>query len=176
MRWSAHRHRLTKSSDDTHAGDGLDTLNWELLRQSVTAAHQGDADAHVAALHRLEEEAPIDAKVGAYLWFLLRYRVADLLGRRPEERDLRELAMRFYPKFSKLIRGDQRQLEDTLLTVFEFAPEDRKVKGGRAVVMGSAALGVLLDNPEADLIAMRPHLAKWWQRNVDEFRDLGGVK
>jgi hypothetical protein len=83
------------------------------------------------------------------------------------------LASRFYPQFSELIRGDQSQLEDTLLTVFALAAEDRKVKAGNAVVMGSAALGVLLDNPTADLETMRPSLADWWQRNKAGFGMAG---
>jgi hypothetical protein len=123
------------------AADGLDDVNWDLLRQSVIAANSGDAEAHVAALQRLEHEAPVDAKAGAYLWYLLRYRIAVLLGRRPHPQDLHDLAGRYYPEFSKLIRGDRSRFEDTLLTVFEFAPVDRKVRGGMAVVMGSAALG-----------------------------------
>jgi hypothetical protein len=125
-------------------------------------------------LLRYERDAPADAKAGVYLWFLLRYRVAELLGRRPSPEDLHALAVRFGPEFAKLIRGDQSRLEDTLLTVFELAADGRKVTGGDAVVMGSAALGVLLDDdPEAQLTAMRPDLADWWRRNADKFRDLG---
>ena len=108
-------------------------------------------------------------------WVLLRYRVAEMLGRRPSPQDLHSLAERYYPQFSKLIRGDQRQLEDTLLTVFAFAAEGRKVKGGNAVVMGSAALGVLLGDPAAELAAMRPHLAAWWEGNKAEF-GRGGTR
>jgi hypothetical protein len=48
---------------------------------------------------------------------------------------------------------------------------DRKVRGGMAVVMGSAALGVLLGDPETELTEMRPHLAAWWQAHADEFSD-----
>jgi hypothetical protein len=39
--------------------------------------------------------------------------------------------------------------------------------------MGPAALGMLLDDPQTELTAMRPQLAEWWRRNADEFRDLG---
>lgn len=77
----------------------------------------------------------------AYLWYLLRYRVAELQDRRPGPEDLHPLAERVYPAFARLTRGDVRQLENTLLTVFGFASEDRRVIGGIGVVMGSAALG-----------------------------------
>lgn len=96
-----------------------------------------------------------------------------LLRRRPSAEDLHELAVRFYPEFTRLIRGDESRLENTLLTVFGLAPEDRQIRGGMGVVMGSAALGVLLDDPETELAEMRPHLAKWWRANADEFHDLG---
>jgi hypothetical protein len=173
VRWAARRSRPAGSADGAPAAGGLDSLNWALLAGSVMSAHRGDAGAHVAALRRLERDVPAGARVGAYLWYLLRYRVVAMLGRRPGPEDVRELARRFWPEFAKLIRGDHSQLEDTLLTVFRFAAEDRKVKGGRAIVMVSAALGVLLDDPETELAAMRPHLAQWWRTNADEFRDLG---
>jgi hypothetical protein len=172
VKW-VRRGRPSTARSHVTTGDGLDATNWELLQQSVTAAHQGNAEAHIAALRRLEREVPVDATVGVYLWYLLRYQVAELLGRRPAEKDLHDLAEHFYSEFAKLIRGDRSQLENMLLTVFEFAPENKQVKGGRAVVLGSAALGVLLDDPETELAAMRPHLEEWWRHNVEEFRELG---
>jgi hypothetical protein len=171
VKWTANR--KASAGVKASARDGLDDGIWEVVRESTEAAHRGDANGHVAPLLRFERETPHDTKVGIYLWYLLRYRVAALLGRRPNREDLQALASQYYSQFSKLIRGDQSQLEDTLLTVFALAPEDRKVKGGNAVVMGSAALGVLLDNPAADLEGMRPHLAAWWQRNKAGFGGAG---
>ena len=173
VRWVARASSQARAGDGNRAGDGLDGLSWDALCQSMAAAHSGNAEAHLAPLLRYERAAPEDTSAGIYLWFLLRYRVAELLGRRPGREDLQAVAERYYPQFAKLIRGDKSQFEDTLLTVFSLAPEDRKVKGGDAVVMGSAALGVLLDDPEAELAAMRPHLAEWWQANAHEFRELG---
>ena len=155
--------------------DDLDAVGWSLLRESVIAAHQGDAEGHAAALLRLERDLPVDVKAGAYLWYLLRYRVAVLAGRKPRPEDLHDLAQRFAPSFARLIRGGQSELEDTLLTVFNFAAHGEPIKGGRAIVVGSAALGVLLDDAETELAEMRPHLADWWRRNANEFRDLTGA-
>lgn len=150
-------------------GDGLDPVSWAAVCESTAAAHRGDAHAHVTPLLRLEREMPNDPRAGLYLWYLLRYRVAELLGRKPNAEDLHALAERFYPAFAKLIHGDRDQLENTVLTVFALVNAERKVSGGDAVVMGSAALGVLLDDPESELTAMRPHLAAWWQRNAAKF-------
>jgi hypothetical protein len=169
VRFASRRNRSANAVDANQADDGLDNANWQLLREILIAAHQGDAEGHVAALLRLERDVPADAKAGAYLWYLLRYRVAALLGRRPRPEDLHELAQRYAPKFAKLVRGGQGELEDTLLTVFDFTTLGRKVKGGKAIVVGSAALGVLLDDVEVELAEMRPHLADWWKRNAMNF-------
>jgi hypothetical protein len=168
MQWVARRDHAA-DVDSAPPADGLDALSWDALCRSAVAAYRGDAEAHVAPLLRREWEAPHDTRVGLYLWYLLRYRVAELVGRKPSPEDLHALAERFYPKFDKLIRGDQRQLEDTMLSVFALAAEGRKVTGGNAVVMGTAALGVLLDDPEVELVAMRPHLANWWAQNAAAF-------
>src|SRR5579875_989322 len=101
--------------------DGLDGPNWNIVVQSVTAAHNGDPDGHGAPLMRV---AVGDATAGRYLQYLLRYRVAALLGRRPTAGDLHDLTERFSPDFAKVVRGDRSQLENTLLTVFNLAPED----------------------------------------------------
>jgi hypothetical protein len=153
--------------------DGLDEPTWGILCESTEAAHRGDARAHVAPLLRLEQVPPHDIVVGFYLWYLLRYRVAEMLGGRPSPQDLHALAGRYCPHFSKLIHGDQRQLEDTLMSVFAFADEDKRVRGADAVVMGSAALGVLLDDPAHELTAMRPYLAEWWLRNKADLESAG---
>jgi hypothetical protein len=44
------------------APDSLDALNWDLLQESVIAAHRGDPEGHVAPLLRLEAEAPADSR------------------------------------------------------------------------------------------------------------------
>jgi len=155
--------------------DGLDVANWSLLREIVIAAQKGDAEGHATALLRLERDLPVDIKAGAYLWYLLRYRVAVLVGRRPGPEDLHDLAQRFAPSFARLIRDSQSELEETLLTVFNFATRGEPIKGGRAIVVGSAALGVLLDDAETELAEMRPHLADWWRRNASEFGDLASA-
>lgn len=172
MKWAKRRERSVETGTPDPAAV-LDARAWAVVCESATAAHHGNPGAHVASLLRYEQEAPAtDSTVAAYLSYLLRYRVAELVGGKPAAEDLHALADRFYPAFSRLIRGDQRQLADTLLTVFEIAEQDKKVSGGNAIVFGSAALGVLLDHPEAQLTAMRPHLAAWWERNAASFRQL----
>ena len=153
--------------------DGLDTAKWQILCEGVVASHDGDAAAAHIATDRLAAQVPFDSQVSMYLWYLLRYRVADMLGRRPSAEDLREIAGRVYPRFSVVIRGDGSVLENVLRTVFKLASKDEEVTAGRFVVAGMAALGVLLNDPVADMEAMRPHMADWWRRNLEKFRSQG---
>jgi hypothetical protein len=155
------------------SGDGLDDANWEILCDAIAAAHRGDTAAAHAATRRLDTDVPVDGQAGTYLWYLLRYRVTEIFGHRPTQEDLRELTAISYPKFSRVIRGDSRLLWNTLRTVFKLAPDEEKVTAGQLVVAGSVALGVLLDDPQAQMDAMRPHLADWWRRSLESFRAQG---
>jgi len=117
----------------------------------------------------------VDGQSGAYVWYLLRYRVAEILGRKPTAEDLHELAVSAYPQFSVIIKGDVTLLEGTLRSVFELESAQQKLTGGKLVVLGFAALGALLDDPKTELDRMRPHLADWWRRHSAEFRAGGAV-
>lgn len=154
------------------SGDGLDEANWQILRAAVTASHRGDVHAAHMATRRFDTDVPVDGRAGTYVWWLLRYRVAQLLGRRPSRGDLTQIAGYAEPRFGEVIT-DSSVLEDVLLTVWKLAPSGREVSGGRFLIAGIAALGVLLDDPSADLEAMRPELAAWWRQNLDKFRGQG---
>ena len=85
--------------------DGLDEANWDLLCKSTLAAYRGNAEAHASALRRLEDEVPVDATAGAYIWYLLRYRIAVILGHRPTADDLMQVSGKIYPSFARVICG-----------------------------------------------------------------------
>lgn len=153
-------------------GDGLDDAVWQILNEAVIAAHRGDVRAAHMATRRFDTDLPIDGRPGTYLWWLLRHRVAQLLGRRPSPDDLHEIAGGAQERFGVVIR-DADVLEDVLLTVWKLAPPEREVKAGRFLVAGTAALGVLLDDPAVDLEAARPDLSAWWRKNLDKFRAQG---
>lgn len=162
-------------SSSSEGADGLDEPIWQVLCESVLAAHDGDAKAHASALMRFGEDVPVpsmDIRAGAYLWYLLRYRIGTILGHRPSREELAQLAGEFYPDFSRIVRVDQSRLEDVLLTVSEMASKEREVKGGMAITLQTAALGVMLDDAENQLSVMRPKLASWWRRNSDKFNAM----
>lgn len=106
------------------------------------------------------------------MWYILEYRVHDILQRRPTPDDLRQLASSANSRFKRLIHENDASLEDTLCTVFKFASGDRQVTGGRLLVAGSAAISVLIDGPAA-LRTVRPPLARWYAAHATKLRELG---
>jgi len=155
--------------------DGLDRGVWLAIYDILVAAHKEDPDTFIQATERLTKTLSLKMQrlVGAYLFYLLKYRVIDILGRKPTREDLHELAGLASLKYARLLQVEDSLLEETLLTTFKLVPPETEVKGGRFAVSSSATLGILLDDPQADLEVMRPHLAKWWNRNAKKFRDLG---
>jgi len=170
--------RLFSSTGRRTAPDGLDELRWRTLCKMIIAASMGDPTAAHRACSQLAERRPAEPRDGhaaVYLWFLIRYRVLELLGRTPTEDDLHDLAVRFNPRFARVARQDRDPdlLQRTLRTYYELTTLDDEVAGGLVVVAGTAALGAMLDNPQAQLEAMRPHLAKWLRDNGEYLRNIG---
>jgi hypothetical protein len=142
----------------------LSEARWQILSDAIIAAHEGDSDAMRAAAMRLETDVPAEGHAPAYVWYLLRYVIADYLGRRPELKDLQEIARYRHREFSQVVQGSARALEDELCTAFGMAGPGQEVTGGTFVVLGIAALGVLLKDPAAQLASIKPGMADWWQR------------
>jgi len=154
----------------------LDPLRWGILSEMITAAAQGDSNGVHNAASRMGGEVPDDGVAGTYLWFLIHYHVPRLIGHPPTAADLYQLARRIHARFTQAVppaRRDHTLAERALRTFFDFAVEDEQVNGGLLVITGAAALGVMLDNPLAQLQVMKPYLADWWRQNLDDFRDQG---
>lgn len=112
----------------------------------------------------METEVPAEGHVIAYVRYLLRYAIADRLGRRPTVADLQAMARRGQQGFAQVVRGDAGVLEDVLRTAFDLQAAGRMVTGGTFGALGIPALGVILDDPVRQLAEMKPHLAAWWHR------------
>jgi hypothetical protein len=148
----------------------LDPVQWESLVTLVEVAHARDGDSFATALRSFDRKYPLDGRLGAYLWYLVRYAVAQRLGRRPTEEDVDDLASSLRPFYSGLLTDDSI-IAEVLAGVFEFQPM-KSPSGGRLVLGGTAALAGLLEHPRAALEEMRPHLAKWWSSNEAELAVL----
>jgi hypothetical protein len=156
------------------AGDALDVAAWGALRTAILAANKGDAQAHAAVFRRWPGDAAAEGRrASLYLWYLLRYRIAEVVGGRPSPEDLRDLAVRAYPRFALLIRRDVEQLEATFRTVCESAESQDHLKGGLFLILGTAALGSLLNDADNELSIMRTNMADWWHRKAGEFHARG---
>jgi len=108
---------------------------------------------------------------------MLRCRIADSLGGRPTEQGLANLAGNRHPQYARILRGDVSELEHVLRTAWDMISADRRVTGGRFVVLAIVTLGILLDAPRAQLEMIKPHLASWWQRRGhDLVRDTDQVR
>jgi HPt (histidine-containing phosphotransfer) domain-containing protein len=142
----------------------LDETRWQLLCNAIAAAHRGDGEASRLAVIRLETEAPADGHAAAYVWYLLQYALFDYFDRKPTVDDLQRMARRRHPRFAQVIRGDAGALEDLLRSACNIPADGRRVTGGMFVVLGIAALGVILDDPAEQLEQMKPHLTDWWQK------------
>lgn len=87
------------------SADGLDEDAWQCLTSAVVAANRSDGNGMAMYIRRFE--ALPDDKIDAatrYLWYLLRFRVVQLLRRRPTAEDLHELASRTYPRYRQVVR------------------------------------------------------------------------
>lgn len=107
----------------------------------------GDSAAFIDASERLTQSLALEGQrlAGAYLLYLLQYRVIEILGYRPTREDLHRLSDRATPKHAGLLQVEASLLEDRLRTTFKFPSPQTELKGGRFAVSSSAALGVLLD-------------------------------
>jgi hypothetical protein len=154
------------------ADDGLDDVNWQILSDAVAAAHRSDVRGTHLGTNRFDTDVAVDGRAGTYIWWLLRYKVAQMLGRRPSEADLHDIAAQAHSRFAAVIR-EPSIFESVLLTAWKLAPPEQEVTGGRFLVAGVTALGVLMDDPAEELARARPDLSAWWRTNVDKFRAQG---
>lgn len=174
MSWISGRGGTLGGDAADQAGDALDAAAWDALHTAILAASKGDADAHAEVFRRWPGDSAAEGRrASLYLWYLLRYRIADVIGRRPSPEDLRALAVSTYPRFALLIRRDVGQLEATFRTVFESAESSDHLKGGMFLILGTAALGSLLDDAASELGVMRTNLSDWWRRKAAEFHARG---
>jgi hypothetical protein len=152
--------------------DGIDDDVWRRLCEIVDAASKGNADSVVRDALRWPAEVSLagQQRAGLYLRALMEYRIKEILQRKPTEDDLGQLAVRVFPNFSHILPlAGQWQLEEALRRACRMAPRGASIPAGEFMAFGAVALGVLLDNPNEQLLNMRPHVAAWWRRNQDKF-------
>jgi hypothetical protein len=156
----------TRPSDD-----GINDAAWNLLCELLEIAHRGDVEAQAENSVRWKQVPSWQEKLARlYLWYLLKLRLFIVMGRAPSAGELQALAEGIYPRFSIMVTCQQDELVDTFRGLFALPTPKSRPDGGKFLLIGSVALGVLLATPAEDLGELRPQLAKWIAQNQDLVR------
>jgi hypothetical protein len=145
----------------------------------LSAVYRRDKEGIVGEVDTWPTELPLagQQRSSMYLWFLLNYRIQEILQRRPSPSDLHDLALATVSKVRDiLIRIDESKLEEVYRVVFEITPVGSGLDPGEFSAVGLVALGVLLTEPTEQLAAMRREMTDWWSRNYRRFQKLGLVE
>ncbi|WP_326837376.1 hypothetical protein VSH64_21190 [Amycolatopsis rhabdoformis] len=116
-----------------------------------------------ASASRLEHEVPVDEKATRYVTYLLWRQVKDTLGRQPADSDFEIVAHRAHERVSQLLKVTPGDLEGVVRVVFGRSFEGFTVSAGDFILMGSAILGSLMENPVSDLGKIYPKLEEWYR-------------
>ncbi|MGH3168391.1 MAG: hypothetical protein ACRDN0_21225 [Trebonia sp.] len=157
----------------------LDEETWDRLAEIIKAAHQSDREAFLARVQSFAQEMkhPAHQRAGLYVWYLLRNAAGGKVGgRAPTDAELTRISREYFPKFSALVTADRITMEDTFRKVFERPPRKKEIRPGDLLMLGPAAIGVLYEDPDAELSKMKPHLNRWWQKHAEEFHGQGLLK
>jgi hypothetical protein len=143
---------------------------WPPLRAAIIAASEKNLEGFRCEMRRMARRVHKDRWSGVYVWYLLRMRSRELVGRKPDEESLTFLASEIYPRFVVVApRVEHATLIDLLLGVWEIQPAERDIVGSALPVIGAAALGAMLDDASRQLDAMKPALEDWYDSNRYSF-------
>ena len=147
--------------------DGIDPAVWDTVSDLILAAHQLNRTTFRQAANRIAEK-PVHGpdKYGVYLYYIGYSVVLKFFGRRPELTDVDVLVDRVWPKYSQMVGIGKDVL---VATIKDIVNQTTSANGPRGVTQNlsvSAMLGALMINPVHELVAIRPQLAQWYQRQA----------
>lgn len=93
--------------------------------------------------------------------------------RAPTDAELTRISHDYIGRFGALTDAGRPILEDTFRKVFERAPLQKEIGPGDLLALASAALGILYEDPDAELSRMKPHLNSWWPKHAEKFHGQG---
>jgi hypothetical protein len=158
------------------ADGALDEGVWDRLTDMIGAAHEMHRESYWALARSMADEValPGHQRAGLYLWYLLRNALGGKVGERvPTDAELVRISCDYFARFSGLVDADRPVLEDLFRKVFERAPVKKEIGPGGLLALAPAALGVLYEEPGAELSRMKPRLNSWWQRYAQKFHSQG---
>jgi hypothetical protein len=148
---------------------GLSGECWRLFCDVVLAASHEQPEGFLTACRRYSQDLPLaEQRAGTLsLPYLLRGAILIRLGRAPTSEELAALSASAYPKVAVCLDIDPSSVKRTLFAAHNLASEDPDLTPGDFFVFGSAVLGALLPDPEANLDRLRTSLARWWITNAE---------
>jgi hypothetical protein len=159
-----------------NAASALDEEIWNRLVEPIRAAHEMDVEVFRARQWSFAKEVklPGQHRAGPFLWYRLRNALGGKVGGRvPTDAELELISCDYSVRFGALVNADRTVLEDTFRSVFERAPLKKGISPAELMALAPPALGVLYDDPDAELSRMKPHLDRWWQKYSEELRSQG---
>jgi hypothetical protein len=169
------RRKATANGEPEPVLGALDPVIWTGVAEVATAAHARNAYANLDAFKRLGEGRSLahHRLAGLYATYLLKYRTAYVLGRRPAVEDVSAIAARLQRDFERVLPGSPAGcLVDTLLLACELNSARATGTYSTFTLRCLVALGLLLDAPSRDLASMQPHLADWCVRSARTIRTV----
>jgi hypothetical protein len=154
----------------------IDEDVWDRLTALIRAAHELDREAFAGLLRSINADVELRGRqrAGLYVWYLLRNALGGKAGgQAPTDAELADISHDHVERFSAVVNAGRPVLEDLFRKVFERAPLTKQIGPGDLLVLGPAALGVLYEDPDPELITMKPHLSSWWQRHAEKFHSQG---
>jgi len=168
-----------QADDPGDVAHDLDDEVWRRLDTALSAVCRRDKEGFVSEVNTWPTELLLagQQRSSMYLWFLLNYRIQEVLQRKPSPSDLNGLGLATLSKVRDILTNvNESKLEEVYRVVFEIAPLKSGLDNGEFSAVGLVALRVLLTEPTEQLAAMRREMTDWWGRNYRRFQKLGLVE
>jgi hypothetical protein len=152
----------------------LDDAIWGLVVKLAVAARAGDRTGYLRAFRELASGYTLASQrlAGFYIKVLLRRQLDRTLGPAPSPAEIEVFAARIRPHFHLVLPNESHLLELLFAAAYERGEPDEAVRGGKFTYCGMAALGVLLEHPEQQLVEARPDLERWCAGGADIIRRM----
>jgi hypothetical protein len=145
------------------------TRGWQNVCGAILLAHAQKRRRWRRRIDRLWDE---DWRLHTVLTgIVLEFLVLEKAGPAPSSQDISQLARRIQNPFLRLCGGEVTLLINVIHTVFDRALPDQFAEPGELLLYASAAAGLLLEEPAAELPVLRPKIYEFWASTVPSLEE-----